>query len=386
MVSIQRFPTLAAFLMLVVLLLATLAPRPALAEVITLKNNDRLTGEIVEQTEETLTLEHPTIGRIVVPKNDIKPKAVATQSDEALDDTMGRMGIKAESTHEKPKTEKKPAETVVEETQKAVPAEEEKQEVATGEEKQKLQEQGEEPVVVAQEEAELPPPTGIFGTRILQGWKRTIAVGLKGEEGDSVSQDWNFSLRGSYEDDYKKWDVKGVYIMETDDHKNSERKANVLILRDWFNPDSRWYNYAQLRYNYDRYKYWKHRVAPLGGRGYKIFWQHDLKLRLRAGLGGRRDWGTENDFNPEGEVGLQFDWRPLPLQRIEINSSFYPDFDDTGEYRTVSNLVWALRFSEDSAFTLRFGADHTYDSKINPHDDDERRYDLLYYGALGLDF
>ncbi len=350
MLSIQRFPTLTASFLLAFLLLAFFSPRAALGEVITLKNNDRVTGKVVEDNEETLTLEHPTLGRILVPKSDIKSKTVAKKDGNDVNETMDRMGIEAGSTHEMQKTEKKESE------------------------------------VVAQEEPELPPATGVFGTRVLQDWKRTFAVGLKGEEGDSISQDWNFSLRGSYEDETKKWDFLARYIMESDDRKNSERKGHARLTRDWFNPDSRWYNYAHLRYDYDRYKYWKHRAAPLAGRGYKFFWEEDLKFRLRAGLGGRRDWGTENDFKPEGEMGLQLDWHPLPLQRIELNASIFPDFDDTGEYRTVSNLVWALRFSEDGKLTLRFGADHTYDSKINPQDDDERRYDLLYYGALGLDF
>ncbi|MBW2713844.1 MAG: DUF481 domain-containing protein [Deltaproteobacteria bacterium] len=363
MVSIQYFPTFAVFFML-----AFLAPRLALAEVVILKNNDRLTGEIVEDSEETLTLEHPTLGRIVVPKSDIKPAAVATESDGALDETMSRMGMRADGTHESGR------------------AEEEKEAVADEDAKQALQEEGEEPVVVAEEDVELSPNTGVFGTRILQDWKRTIAVGLKGEDGDSVSRDWNFALNGSYEDETKKWDFQGRYIIETDDRKNSERKGNIRLTRDWYKLDSRWFNYAQLRYDYDRYKYWNHRVVPFAGRGYKLFWDEKLKFSMRGGLGGRRDWGTENDFNPEAEIGLQLDWRSHSLRRFELKSSLYPDLDDTGEYRTVSGVLWAFRFSESSSLSLRLGADHTYDSKINPLDDEERHYDLLYYGALGLDF
>jgi hypothetical protein len=49
---------------------------PVQAETIELNNGDSVTGEVVETTDEAVVIEHDTLGRITVPKSDIKPEDV----------------------------------------------------------------------------------------------------------------------------------------------------------------------------------------------------------------------------------------------------------------------------------------------------------------------
>ncbi|MEL0082910.1 MAG: DUF481 domain-containing protein [Gammaproteobacteria bacterium] len=55
------------------LLLLTLPWTPVSAAQIVLSNGDRLTGQIVEQSVTTVTLDHPQLGRLVIDRNNIAP-------------------------------------------------------------------------------------------------------------------------------------------------------------------------------------------------------------------------------------------------------------------------------------------------------------------------
>jgi hypothetical protein len=54
-------------------LLLALAAGPALAEQIQLENGDKIDVTIVEETEDTLVVEHPQLGRMTVPRSALKP-------------------------------------------------------------------------------------------------------------------------------------------------------------------------------------------------------------------------------------------------------------------------------------------------------------------------
>jgi len=298
------------------LLFLFLYPSLALAEVVILKNGDSLSGKIVAETEDAITLEHEVLGVLTLPKSKLK-------SDEDK--------------------------------------------------------------IAVQEAASKPKTPGIFGTSFLEGWNRRVAMGVKGEEGNDVSLNINGAFEALYEDKDNRLAFNAAYFYESQDKEKNTSKGNASFVRDWLFPDTPWFYYAYSRYDYDEFKSWEHRLSLIGGTGYSFFDEEKFKLHGRMGLGGNRTWGSEKEFNPEAQLGIELRWLPNGIHSVATTFYIYPDLDEFGEYRTQTQAKWEINLSIARGLGLELGIEHEYESKLDDSSENEKHYDLLYFGRIGID-
>ncbi len=311
---------------------------PTEAMVVTLLNGDQLSGELKSENETSLTLHHVVLGDITIPKKQIQTKPAADNQAAA-----------------KAAVAKKP--------EKAIET------VATPNKSS-----GKQP--------------GLFGFAFFNGWKSRLALGLKGENGNDVSMESSIAFDTSYKTDKRRFSLNSAYYYETEDKEKDTSKGHVNIVHDWLLPHSKWFYYAYLRYEQDSFESWKQRVSIAAGPGYDFYNTDTLRLNGRAGLGCSRSWGTEDEFDIEGQLGLEWHWKPASLEKQTLSYQVivYPLLNDAGEYRTWMEGKWRLDIGLLQGLGIEVGFEHDYESRKDLTLENESYYDLLYFGRLGLDF
>jgi putative salt-induced outer membrane protein YdiY len=300
----------------VVFLVIFLTYSVALGEVFILQNGDTLSGKIVKETDDSITLEHKILGVLTLPKSKL-------QADAGM--------------------------------------------------------------AVSPEPVRKPPIPGVFGTGFLEGWNRRVALGVKGEEGNDVSFNFNGAFVASYEDQANRLTVGAAYFYEAQNKEKNTSKGNASYVRDWLFPETPWFYYFYSKYDYDEFKLWEHRVSLIGGTGYGFIDEEKLKLHGRIGLGGNRTWGSENEFTPEAQLGIEFRWLPNGIHAVATKFFIFPDLNEVGEYRTQTQAKWEINLSIARGLGLELGIEHEYESQLDDGSDHEKHFDLLYFGRIGID-
>ncbi len=311
---------------------------PIEAKTVTFLNGDQLSGEVKSENATQLILHHAVLGDITIPKKQILTGPVR-ESQTVPEKEKNKSPKAVIETVAKPKksTEKQP---------------------------------------------------GLFGTTFLEGWKRRLALGLKGESGNDVSTELSLAFDTSYKNEEHRFSLNSAYYYETEDHKKDTSKGHINIVRDWLLPDTDWFYYAYFRYEQDTFKSWKNRVSLSGGPGYDFYNDRTLKLSGRTGLGFSRSWGTENEFDVEGQLGMEWLWKPVKLknQTLSYQIIIYPLLNDLGKYRTWMEGKWRFNLDFYKELGFEFGFEHEYESRKEKLLEDEEYFDLIYFGRIGLDF
>ena len=66
-----------------------------------------------------------------------------------------------------------------------------------------------------------------------------------------------------------------------------------------------------------------------------------------------------------------------------MDSTIYPDLDNTGEFRTLTNANWSALLDEETSMSLTAGLFHEYQSDV-PSDVDKN--DVKLFVGLKFDF
>jgi putative salt-induced outer membrane protein YdiY len=112
--------------------------------------------------------------------------------------------------------------------------------------------------------------------------------------------------------------LDATYYLSTSESVIDNNKLTLGIEHDWLLPDlSRWFFFADGRFDYDQFESWKERIASHVGPGYDIIGKEGLHLDARVGVGARKEWGSQDDaWKPEGLLGLRFDWEITRRQSL----------------------------------------------------------------------
>ena len=222
---------------------------------------------------------------------------------------------------------------------------------------------------------------GLFGTKFLRGWDSTVGLGLSGSEGTTEDVDLNVTFNTRYADARKRWDIRAAYFISGEDGNRSKNEGWLDVDRDWLFSESKWFFFADGRYDYDEFQAFDHRLAAHVGPGYDLFTDETWDIIGRLGVGVNHTFGGEERTNPEGLVGLNLTWRLTENQTIESRNRVFPNLEDTEEVRTINSLDWIINISRGGPISLKFGAEFQYDSETEGEETD-----LTYYGNLNYSF
>jgi len=319
-------------------LLCVAGTTAAHAETLTLTTGETIKGTIVSQDDAQVVVQHPMFGQLTVPRESIVAIVAEPAEGEAAPD---------------------------------VPAE---SEAVAG----VVAEPPEEPTP----EPELKPesePTGFFA-----GWSNRLEIGFNVSEGNTENSDFRVGFGSTKENDRHRWKADASYYLEFDEGDRTDHAATAGLLKDWLYPDSRWFWYALGRVDFDEFEAWDWRTFAGGGVGYHLVQEESLTIDLRGGAGLLREFGSEDDnLRPEGQLGIEGEWRIDDRQSIVADAWFYPDLGDLGEYRTTASAAWQIKIDARRGMSLKLGVENEYESEVDPGNE---KNDFKAFGAFVFEF
>lgn len=296
------------------------------AETIRLENGDVVTAEVLSKDASSVTIQHPSLGELKIPRSQIK-QIYETQDeyDEAL---------------AKEAAAKKAADV----------------------------------------EAERAADDGLFGTGFLKGWNRRLEAGLSGAEGNSQNFNFRIGFHGDYADAEDRWLYDMVYRRTESGGATTENKFYAALTKDWLLPEEDYFYFANGRYDIDDQQAWDHRLSAFGGVGYQIVKEEDWDVRGRAGIGGNQEiGGAEEGFTLEALLGIEVDHQIADNQSIAFTNTLYPSLEEVGDFRNITTLEYVIAIDRDKGMDLKIGIANEHDSNVAPG---TSRNDFTYFATL----
>ena len=216
------------------------------------------------------------------------------------------------------------------------------------------------------------------------GWKWSVEAGVSGSEGNTETSDLHAAIKGVLDNADGTLSLGAGYARgETADEKNKDEQ-HVEGQYDWKIEDSRWFPFVRARMDWDDFQDWDRRASVAGGVGYRVIEDDTTKLTFRVGLAGTREWGGEDDgWRLEGLLGGDWEWKISETQTFGWSTTVYPDLEDSGEYRALTDIGWSVKLDTVDNLSFKLGVHHEYDThRESPFERD----DLKYFGALLYEF
>ncbi len=301
----------------------------AAADVVVLETGERLFGAVVERNDERVVLDHPVLGRLTLD---------AASVNQIIETSDAQPGDPADAAAEEAAVEAAPVE-------------------------------------------EAPQAPEVEGA---PAWESRVGLGFGFSSGNTENSNLNLKFTTVRDTDETTTSFDAAYYFAEDDGETSENKATVGVNQDWKVPDSPWLYFARARYDYDEFNSWQSRITAAGGVGYMFIEEDDFTLTGRAGLGVAREYDSNRDeARLEGLLGIDLTWAIDEHQDFGLSSTYFPDFDESGEFRVVTTASWKLNLPQYEGASIFLGLLHEHQSLVDPGRD---RNDLFVYGGLGIDF
>ncbi len=215
-------------------------------------------------------------------------------------------------------------------------------------------------------------------------WQLRLVAAGSYSSGNTDNINANAIFTARRKTDTSRLTLDTAYYFGQDSGDRSENRFTAGVRHDWLLPESRWFIFADGRFDYDEFQSWEYRLTSHVGVGYELIEPEPLQLNLLAGIGAIKEFNSDNeDVRPEGMFGAEGVWAMSARQELRFSSLFYPDFDDFGEFRVVSSLDWSLLLDNDLDLSLTAGFRHEHQSKVSA---DRRHNDYRFFVGLQMDF
>ncbi|MDF1809031.1 MAG: DUF481 domain-containing protein [Phycisphaerales bacterium] len=231
-----------------------------------------------------------------------------------------------------------------------------------------------------EEEAEVPADP----TSWSEGWEWAASVAMTGSSGNTE----NFGARAAIDGERNTSDYETSlslsYIYGTSDGTKNTSRGQLALRNDWLT-EGKWRYFAEGKYEYDEFQIWEHRLSGAVGVGYELIKNDKQTLIGRVGVGGSYEMGgaAKEEFIPEGLIGLDWEYKISDNSTLTASTTYYPSFDDLGEFRWNNNAGLEVVMDAETGMTLNTGFEHRHDSDpgsgFKPND-------LNYYMGLGWKF
>jgi putative salt-induced outer membrane protein YdiY len=195
------------------------------------------------------------------------------------------------------------------------------------------------------------------------GWKNEVEAGINGSSGNSDAFSLHAGYTATYKDTEDGWKFATAYDKAESDGTESRNQFIANLQKDWFWSGSPWFSFAQGRYDWDKFKEWDYRLSASGGAGYEFINDDTWYLTGRFGLGGNKTFGDQaEDFTPEAILALNAAWTISERESIELVNTLYPNLEDGGEYRNLTDFSWKMQMTDKGSLAMKIGLINEYDS------------------------
>jgi putative salt-induced outer membrane protein YdiY len=194
-----------------------------------------------------------------------------------------------------------------------------------------------------------------------------IEVGANGSEGNSETFDTRAALAAEYRDQVARIQLKASYFYASNRSLITKNQYHTELFNEWYVPQTPWLMFLQARYDWKAFGPWRSRETYSAGVGCKIVDRPDLKAALRTGMGFAREYYSKNDQpQPEAMAAGEIKWKISNDQRLEADTTYYYDLEKGGEYRVLSSASWALKVGALDGINVRLEVENEYQSDVDP--------------------
>ena len=246
------------------------------------------------------------------------------------------------------------------------------------------------PVVAVADDETLQNP-GIFGTSFLTGWTRSVGVGISGSEGTTDEVKVIADTKGEFADEiHRRKLTSQFYLSKVDvEDEGADRKAFIEYEENLKPFANHFFVLGIGRFDHDRLEAWDYRVSFSLGVGSELVTTEQITIRASVGAGVNHVWQLDDSYDkksasptsPEGVVRLSGEYAILEDVSFETTHTYYPNFDDSPEFRLISDAEFKADIGEKGGLTTSVGVTNEYDSLAAGENND-----LTYYLRLGYDF
>ncbi len=210
-------------------------------------------------------------------------------------------------------------------------------------------------------------------------WELELSLGLNGSRGSTDSDSLRAGFIGAQETNRNIFKVDLSYKYASEDSEKTENRFVGLARNDWkLGDDSPWSIFAEGEYEYNEFQNFESRVRGSAGLGYRIIGDENATLRVRAGAGYTYSFGDVDDGYPNGLLGLDFTTKIAENQELVTGVTYYPNFDETDEYRLVSTAAYSISLNDEGSLSLRLGVENRRDTQADPESDTDYFVLLVY--------
>jgi putative salt-induced outer membrane protein YdiY len=312
-----------------------------------LRTGDVLIGPIVEKDEHQIVLDHPVMGRVAIPMEQVQ----------TMEDMGG--GEPPAAAHEPESVQAATPESAPQPTPPA-----------------------EAPAPAAAVPTEAEEPEKSWFRKFLDEWQIQLSFGFNMREHNHEYFDLNAGIMARHESPRDRWKIDAKFFYALFNDVETRREVHVGIQKDWLFKDSPWFLFGQGEYGHDSYKSWEHRMLAHGGLGFDLKPVLGIDAKLRGGFGMKREFGgVDPKTDPEGLAGGEMNWQISPRHSVAGTVQWYPSLTDVEDYRIRATGDYTFKVTQE--LSLRVGVWDEYDSTV-PEGFDTN--DLRVFGSMVLDF
>ena len=310
-------------------------------DVVYLKNKDTITGEVIEQNQQSVSVKTQAMGVISI-KRDFVERIVRADviylknkdkiTGEVLEETVENVSIKTEAigiiSVKRDSIER--ISNVIEER------------IAKDDER-----------IAKEKEDDL--------RKI--NWKKEISIGYNQSSGNTESSQFTLATFINRKTKHDEFTIKGDIYYSSSNEKMDAQRWSALVRNDFNFWENKWYNFYQLEADHDRFANVDYRLLPSTGVGYRFSDTSKWKAKIESGLGfehtSYRD--ATKDSGEATLIGRGFLEKKLfDKHTITQDITLYPSLEDTGQFRLHSETSFISPINEK--LSLRFSFVDDYDS------------------------
>lgn len=198
-------------------------------------------------------------------------------------------------------------------------------------------------------------------------WEGTLEIGLNGADGNTNNSNLFFGFDGKREYRAGSWKFDVDYFYQKAD---SLVTADRLVALSRYERDIGYRSlswYLEGQYEADQLRNYDGRVSMASGLAAPLKETDRLALKGRLGFGASKKINAPDDqWRPELQMGVDYDYRLTERQRLFGNLDYYPDISDFSTYRLNFKLGWEACLEEQWGLALRASINNWYDSDPGP--------------------
>lgn len=214
-------------------------------------------------------------------------------------------------------------------------------------------------------------------------WSGYVDLGIAGSEGNTETFAARAAAGVRRETEETIFQINARYRLKTSRGDREENAFDANVRHDWLIPDSPWGFFAEGLFDYDEFKDYDFRIDLVGGVTYEFIKTDTTSLVGRAGAGASREFGGPDDeWKPIAVFGLRFEHEFNDRVKFVAFGDYYPDISDWEDFRVISGAHIEVGLNESGSLVMKAGVQDTYDSKPG----NAEKHDLDYYLTLGFKF